>query len=171
MDWCFLWVKNNINGRVVRSKSEKEKFMKAILAITFIFCFPVFAQSNEVDGWPIFARVKFTPKLFKKSNEYFLVPFFDQRIRSLEGTEIILKGYHIPFDLPKDQLIISKNAYASCFFCGGAGPESVAEVILKSKAPKLKVDQIISVKGKLKLNDKDINHMNFILVDAEIIAN
>jgi len=145
--------------------------MKAILAITLIFSFSAFAQSSKVDGWSNFARVKFTPKLFKKSNEYFLVPFFDQRIRSLEGTEIILKGYHIPFDLPKNQLIISKTPNASCFFCGGAGPESVAEINLKSNAPKLKVDQIISVKGKLKLNDKDINHMNFILVEAEIITN
>ena len=145
--------------------------MKVILSIIFIFCFSAFTPGDKVDGWPVFARVKFTPTLFKKSNEYSLVPLFDQRIRSLEGTEIILKGYHIPFDLPKNQLIISKSAYASCFFCGGAGPESVAEVILKSNAPKLKVDQIISVKGKLKLNDKDIDHMNFILVEAEIIVN
>jgi len=146
--------------------------MKKYSLTLILFYFPIaFAQSGAVDGWPIFAKVKFTSKLFNKLNEYYLVPFFDQRITSLEGSEITLKGHYIPFDAAKDQIIISKSPLASCFFCGGAGPESVAEAILKSKAPKLKSDQTITVKGKLKLNDKDINHMNFILVDAEIIEN
>lgn len=138
-------------------------------ALTF-FCSVAFAQNGEVNGWPAFARVKFESKFFKEQNEYFLVPMFDQRINSLAGTEITLKGYYLPFDLPKNQLIISKNPYASCFFCGGSGPESVAETVLKSKAPKLKVDQIITIKGKLKLNGTDINHMTFILENAEILT-
>ncbi|WP_160144122.1 hypothetical protein [Chryseolinea soli] len=148
------------------------RIYRGYILIFALLCFPAaFAQSGAVDGWPIFAKVKFTSRLFKKLNEYYLVPFFDQRITSLAGTEITVKGHYIPFDGPRDQIIISKSPLASCFFCGGAGPESVAEAILKSKAPKLKSDQTITVKGKLKLNDKDINHMNFILVEAEIIEN
>ena len=114
--------------------------------------------------------MKFEEKFFKEANGYYLVPVFDQKINSLEGTEIELTGYYLPLETEKNQLIISKNPYASCFFCGGAGPESIAEVLLKEKSPKLKVDQIITVKGKLKLNDKDVNHMNFILMDAEIVT-
>ena len=144
--------------------------MRKQILIVLVFVYAtVFAQSDKVNGWPVFARVKFESKFFKEQNEYFLVPSFDQRIRSLVGTEITLKGYYLPFDLPKNQLIISKNPYASCFFCGGAGPESIAEAVLKWKAPRLKVDQIITIKGKLKLNGTDIEHMNFILEDAEIV--
>ncbi|HWA33477.1 MAG TPA: hypothetical protein VG737_05080, partial [Cyclobacteriaceae bacterium] len=127
-------------------------------------------QPPETDGWDLFARVKFEAKYIKEANSYFLAPVFDQKIISLAGTEITLKGYYMPMETEQNQLIISKNPYASCFFCGGAGPESVAEALLKEKSPRLKVDQIITVKGKLKLNDKDVNHMNFILVDAEIIT-
>lgn len=157
--------------RVVMQQRRGRIYRRYILILA-LFCFSTaFAQSGSVDGWPLFARVKFTSKLFKKLNEYYLAPFFDQRITAWEGSEITLKGHYIPFDGPKDQIIISKSPLASCFFCGGAGPESVAEAILKSKAPKLKSDQTITVKGKLKLNDKDLNHMNFILVDAEIIEN
>lgn len=146
--------------------------MRKLIAIALVIvCFSAFAQSHEEDGWRIFARVKFDSKFFKELNTYFLVPVFDQRIKALVGSEITLTGYYIPFDLPKNQLIISKNNYASCFFCGGSGPESIAEVVLTSKSPKLKVDQIITVRGKLKLNDKDVNHMNFILEDGEIIPN
>jgi len=32
-------------------------------------------------------------------------------------------------------------------------------------------DQIVSVKGTLKLNATDVNHLNFILMDAELIEN
>jgi len=55
-----------------------------------------------------------------------------------------------------------------CFFCGGAGPESVAEVIFKDKTPRLKPDQLVTITGTLDLNDTDVMHMNFILREAQI---
>lgn len=135
----------------------------------FLTWVPALGQPPAVDGWNLFARVKFEAKFVKEANDYFLVPVFDAKISSFAGTEIELKGYYMPMVTEKNQLIISRNPYSSCFFCGGGGPESVAEAMLKETCPKLKADQIITVKGKLKLNDKDINHMTFILVDAEII--
>ena len=127
------------------------------------------AINNPAEGWYLFARTKFVSTYFKEYDEYFLVPQFDSNLRQLVGSDIILKGYHIPLGLQDNSLVISKNPYAACFFCGGAGPETVAEINLKSKRPKLKADQIITVKGKLRLNDKDTEHMNFILDDAEIL--
>ena len=145
--------------------------MNRIILIVFsIFYYSSQAQTF-IDGWPIFAKVKFTATLMKELNEYFLIPTFEPKIKSLIGSDITLKGYYLPLDMPARQLIISKNPYSSCFFCGAAGPESVAEVILKTKLPKLIADQVITVKGKLKLNAKDVNHMNFILTEAEIIPN
>jgi hypothetical protein len=144
--------------------------MKKILLLTvFAFSFSAFGQSSETNGWPLFARVKFNPVLLKEFNEYFLVPVFDSKMLALAGTEITLTGFYIPFDLPANRLVISKNPYSSCFFCGGSGPESVAEAVLKSKPPKLKVDQVITIRGKLKLNAKDVNQLNFILEEAEMI--
>jgi hypothetical protein len=117
------------------------------------------------EGWNIFARVKFTEQLIR--NEYYLVPFLDTRIKSYEGKVVSLKGYYLPMDLANERtIILSKNPYSMCFFCGGAGPESVAEIIFAAKVPKLKPDQIITVTGKLKLNAFDVEHMNFILEDA-----
>jgi hypothetical protein len=76
-----------------------------------IFITSAFSPPDLIDGWPVFARVKFNSTYFKDLNEYFLVPAFDKRITSLVGSEITVKGYYIPFDLPKNQLIISKNPY------------------------------------------------------------
>ncbi|MBT1704627.1 hypothetical protein [Chryseosolibacter indicus] len=121
------------------------------------------------NGWDIFAKVKFTPQLVKDVNEYFLIPFFDSRIRFYEGKELTLEGYYIPMDLEgRYTIVLSKSPYAQCFFCGGAGPESISEIIFASKPPKFKADQIIKVSGTLKLNDKDINHLNFILENATL---
>lgn len=80
-----------------------------------------------------------------------------------------MEGYYMPLDLENNYtIVLSRNPYAQCFFCGGAGPESVIEVNFSAKPPKFKMDQIVRVTGVLKLNDKDIEHMNFILTDATL---
>jgi len=80
-------------------------------------------QTGEVEnGWGLFARVKFESQFFKSENTYYLVPRFGEEIKSKEGSTVELKGYFMPFDMPGNALIISRNPYASCFFCGGAGP-------------------------------------------------
>jgi len=136
-----------------------------------LFVFGVLLTQPPVpEGWSLFAKVPFQAKLFKEYDQHFLVPEFDTSIRGKEGKEIQIKGHYMPFDLPQNSIILSKYPYASCFFCGGAGPESVAEVLFRNKPPKFKADQIVTVKGKLRLNNKDVEHMNFILEDAVLVA-
>ncbi len=141
--------------------------MKTIGALLVVLCLNLpFAD----DGWNIFARVKFKPKYSKAHAEYFLFPQFEKDIRLLEGTEVSLRGHYIPFDLPNpDAIVLSKNPYAACFFCGGAGPESVAEVVFRAKKPKLRPDQVLTVRGKLKLNATDTERMTFIVEDATVV--
>jgi len=143
--------------------------MRIFLFLLVALALAGFDQQPPEDGWAAFARVAFKSTFFKEYDEYYLVPNFDSSIRAKEGKQLIIRGHYMPFELPDNALIVSKYPYAACFFCGGAGPESVAEVYLTSKPPKLKVDQVIVVKGKLRLNNTDINHMNFILEEAEII--
>ena len=138
--------------------------MKNILLLILLSAPP------STDGWQLFMRTKFVSTYIKQYNEYFLVPQFDVKLKQLQGTEIDLQGHYIPFDLPVGSIVLSKNPYSSCFFCGGAGPETVAEINFKNKPPKLKPDQVITVKGKLRLNDKDVEHMTFILDQAELIT-
>jgi hypothetical protein len=135
--------------------------------IVFLLVFSPFQDLD--DGWKLFARVAFEPKYFPEFKEKYLVPNFNQAIVSKVGTSITLRGHYLPFDMQGNSIIISKFPYAACFFCGGAGPESVAEIFFSGKPPKFKADQVITVKGKLRLNDKDVNHMNFILDDAELL--
>lgn len=126
----------------------------------------VAAQSGS--GWDKFAKVRFKEKFFREQNEYFLVPVFESSIREMEGKEIVLRGHYIPMDLDPGTIMLSKFPYSACFFCGGAGPESIAEVIFSDKPPRLKADQVIQVRGTLSLNDSDVMHMNFILRNAKL---
>ena len=142
--------------------------MKRIALAVCLFL-SISLQAQPQDGWSNFARVKFNARYFKEFKEHFLVPEFDSTIRALEGKEISIRGYYMPIDLVDSHaIILSRYPYAQCFFCGGAGPESVVEVIFSAEHPKLKTDQIITVRGKLRLNDTDINHLNFILDNVEL---
>lgn len=64
--------------------------------------------------------------------------------------------------------MISRYPFAACFFCGGAGPESVAEVKFAKKKPELEIDDLITITGRLKLNDKDMSRMTFIIEEAKL---
>ena len=54
-----------------------------------------------------------------------------------------------------------------CFFCGGAGPETVMEVEA-SEPVKFQADAIY-LKGRLELNADDINRLMYKIVDARLV--
>ncbi len=131
----------------------------------------LFATAHaQPEGWALFAKTKFDAKYNEKAGEYFLMPAFPEELKALVGKDISLEGYFLPIDVEGDEyIILSKFPYSQCFFCGGAGPESIAEVYFKFKREKFTADQFIRIKGKLKLNEGDIDHGNFIVEAAELI--
>lgn len=128
-----------------------------------------FAQT-KFDAWNEFAKTKFEPKYYESIGEYLFYPTFPASLNSLAGKEITVKGFFVPF-APEDEdyIIISKYPMSQCYFCGGGGPESIAEVNFSKQGHRFKVDDLITVKGKLKLNTSDIDHVNFILTDAILV--
>lgn len=94
-------------------------------------------------------------------------PQFSPRIRALNGTSVTIGGYLIPTDLhgTAGTLILSAYPVQSCFFCGGAGPESVVEVHPAKKANYLMKKLVF--RGKLVLNETDPERMVYQLENAE----
>ncbi|MBO6493997.1 MULTISPECIES: hypothetical protein [Roseivirga] len=140
--------------------------MRSILVVS-LFVLSSLLVDQEPKGWELFEKVKFSPKYFEEAEAYFDVPTFNEELKALEKTEVTLTGHYIPLELDSI-FMLSALPFSSCFFCGGAGPETVAEIQME-KIPALAPDQIVKVKGRLRLNDSDINHMNFILEDSKII--
>lgn len=128
-------------------------------------------QSPPVRLWELFSATKFTEKLNKHYGLYFFYPNFNEELKALEGKTLDLQGFYIPLDLKqKSTIILSKYPMAECFFCGGGGPESVAVAHLRNlPSRKLKMDQIIKVRGTLQLNADDVEEMTFIINNATII--
>lgn len=141
-----------------------------ILTVALFISNFAFAQ-GKVDMWNEFAKTKFESKYYEKLGEYLFYPNFPADIKALEGKEVTVQGYYVPF-APEDgdYIIISKYPMSQCFFCGGGGPESIAEVNFAKDPGKFQVDDLITVKGKLKLNAEDLDHVNFILTNAVLVS-
>lgn len=100
---------------------------------------------------------------------YFLYPTFGPDVLALKGKEIQIRGYIIPVDENENIYVISAQPMASCFFCGGSGPESIMELQFKNRKEKFKTDEIRTIKGTLLLNPGDIEHLNYILKNATVV--
>jgi hypothetical protein len=98
-----------------------------------------------------------------------MVPKFSNSVKEMDGKEVQIRGFIIPVDIVQDYYVLSANPYSSCFFCGQAGPESVMEIQMIKKYEGLRMDQVITFQGTLKLNTDDIYQLNYILEEAQII--
>ena len=146
--------------------------MKTLFSVIVLFGVGAFSSGAQAQslGWQAFAQVKSETKFFKNEGVYVVTPKFDEKIKSFEGMYFSLRGYYIPTEVHSDKwIVMSKVPMSQCFFCGGAGPESIAMINFKGKAPKFKTDQVITVRGKLRLNDSNLDELNFILDESEMV--
>jgi hypothetical protein len=125
-----------------------------------------FAQTKIT--WHTLEDVSFTNKYSEEVKAYFYYPTFGESLKKLNGKEVILRGYMLPLVPDEGFYILSANPYAACFFCGQSGPESIVELKLKPGHPKFRMDQVVTIKGRLKLNRDDIHQCNYILEEAEV---
>jgi hypothetical protein len=130
----------------------------------------LFAQS-KVDPWNEFAKTKFESKYYEKLGEYLFHPSFPAEIKAMVGKDLTIEGFYVPFS-PEEgaYIVISKFPMSQCYFCGGGGPESVVEVNFAKDPGKFQVDDLITVKGKLRLNTDDLDHLFFILDQAVLVS-
>jgi len=139
--------------------------MRFKLIFLSLFWFSGIGTSGP-EGWDIFSKVVFTATYFEDADAYFEVPTFNPELKALENKRIELSGYFIPIEVDTI-FVLSALPYSSCFFCGGGGPETVAEVRMKKVPTDLSPDGLIKVEGRLRLNEANIDYMNFILEDAQ----
>jgi hypothetical protein len=142
-----------------------------LLLIVCLLCTTFVVAQGKIDSWNEFAKTKFEPKYNEKLGEYLFYPNFSADLKAMVGKEITVEGYYVPF-APEDgeYIIVSKYPMSQCFFCGGGGPESIAEVNFAKNPGKFQVDDLITVKGKLKLNIDNLDHVNFILDEAVLVS-
>lgn len=130
----------------------------------------VIAQDEgSKNAWQQLSKITFTKEYDELMGFKIDKPVFSQSVRELEGKELTIKGYIIPVEGYKShkEFIFSAFPYNMCFFCGGAGPETVMEV--EAAEPVKFTAESIVLKGKLKLNADDINRLMYKLEDAVMV--
>ena len=119
--------------------------------------------------WKTLSKITYKKKYDELMGFKIDVPVFSEQIKKLDGKEVTVKGYIIPVEGYKShkEFILSAFPYNMCFFCGGAGPETVMEVEA-IEGVEYSAEQVL-LKGKLALNNEDINRLMFLLTDAVLV--
>tara|TARA_R110002050_G_scaffold162357_3_gene292246 strand:+ start:4899 stop:5345 length:447 start_codon:yes stop_codon:yes gene_type:complete len=140
--------------------------MKKFLFLVLLLAGYASAQAQktaQIIDWKILAKVDFVDKYFPDFEAWYLIPKFHEEVKVLDQKPIIIKGYIIPMDVEGGEYALSAYPFSACFFCGGAGPESVIKLELAEKTERFQTDDIITFSGTLELNDSDVDNFNYIL--------
>ncbi|MCF8256452.1 MAG: hypothetical protein K9J06_02805 [Flavobacteriales bacterium] len=127
--------------------------MKLLLTIAFALSLQSAVAQRMVD-WSTLANVTFTREFSKQFGFEVNVkpPRFAPEILALHGQTVRVRGYVIPVDMELGLYMVSANPFANCFFCGGAGPETVVELFGAEKFPRFNTDQVVTFQGKFQVS-------------------
>ncbi|NMM50522.1 hypothetical protein [Marinigracilibium pacificum] len=143
--------------------------MRKTIYCLFILCFSVclFGQ-NKLNYWNVLSAVTFQTGYSNGSDIPFDIPVFSEKLNAIDGKEIELEGYILPVEVGKSgHYILSKLPFNVCYYCGGAGPETIVEIISEKELEPLETK--VKISGTLKLNDHDMNYHMYILNNSKLV--
>lgn len=144
--------------------------MKRILLLPIIALFAFAPAAPPIKlTWETLRDVTFKKKWYPDESVYMLYPTFGPAVQKVKGKQVSITGYILPIDLDANMYVLSAFPYSACFFCGGAGPESVMALKFRKNPRKFKTDERLTLKGTLALNADDIYQMNYVLEGAEVV--
>lgn len=148
--------------------------MRATFSLLFILIFGVSGNAlNKYEEyktvrWWMLQDVTFEDVYNAERDEYYLKPIFGDRVLALNNEYIEISGYVIPVDITSGLYVLSAYPFSACYFCGGAGPESVVQMEFKGDTKeKFKTDDYLTFKGKFSLNSTSLEDLNYILKEVE----
>lgn len=141
----------------------------AIFIFLYTVCTAVSAQDEFVPvTWQQLGDVRFEEAYDQNSDMYYDRPIFGPMVEALEGKKVAIQGYVIPMDVELNYYVVSAFPFSSCFFCGGAGPESVVDLQLTDRDLTFKNDERATFCGKLRLNRGNFFQLPYILEEADV---
>jgi len=100
-------------------------------------------------------------------------PKFGDSLSEMNGKEVTIAGFFLPANITGSSFVVSYYPMAMCFFCSGAGIESVVVMYAadgeERRFSNLRTDDFIEVKGRLELNDDVDKNLFYILREAKWI--
>lgn len=139
--------------------------------ITYLILMSYALSAQEAITWADLTDVTWSEQYDSLSGYTNTLGTYGEHLQSLNGKEVFISGYVIGLDAMGLNFALSRTSYASCFFCGQAGPETVMELKIppRSVPPERQNDYKLRFKGTLILKDVNPNGLNYILQNAEWI--
>lgn len=122
---------------------------------------------SDTLNWKLLGMIKFVKKQHKDYPEGVMFPVINSTLKAKNKKRIAMSGFIVPID--NTTYALSKNVFASCFFCGQAGPETIMGIKFKGATPKLKTDQYVTLEGNFRINENDIEDWIYHVEDAVIV--
>ena len=141
-----------------------------IKSILFLFLFSlisVSAFSQKTIAWKDVMDIYAKEVRFSEKNPTLAIKGQGMSLKDIEGKKITITGYFLDLDPDGEWFMVSKNPFATCFFCGGAGPETVIELLkYKNVKKKFKTDDIVTVTGTIKMIAENEDDVGFVIHNA-----
>ena len=122
-----------------------------IKTVLFLFLFVSLSNntfSQEKITWKNVLDIYAKEFSLTEKTPTFIIDEKKMTLEDVENKKITIVGYFLDLDPDGEWFIISKNPFATCFFCGKAGPETVLELLgFKNVKKKFKSDDMVEVTG------------------------
>ncbi len=145
----------------------------ALPLLLTLFCLSFSATALHAQSgpplWKTLSKITYEKKYDDLLGFKVDVPVFADEVKAMEGKIVTVSGYIIPVEGYKshDEFVFSAYPYSMCFFCGGAGPETVMEV--SATEPIKYTSEKVTIKGKLLLNKDNVNRLMYVMTDAVLV--
>lgn len=141
--------------------------MKYLIGFFLVCLMSITYAQNSSNTWTLLGKLTFKKEFDAALGFKIDKPVFGEEIKALANKTVEIKGYIIPTDGYKShtEFILSAFPYNMCFFCGGAGPETVMEIY--AKTPIKFTSEAVTLRGKLELNSEDVNRLIYSMTEAE----
>lgn len=140
--------------------------MRTFLIIVSLIAGSSLAAQDRLH-WSALETIGFTEVYNESMASWIQVPqWSDFQRDTWDGKVMKITGYAIVLDPVENIYALSAYPFSSCFFCGGAGPESVMELEFLNPID-LVTDQVITVIGTLDLNTS-LEHLPITLINAKL---
>lgn len=121
---------------------------------------------SDTLNWKLLGQIKYIKKPSADYPEGVMFPIVNSTLKAKNKKQITMSGFIIPID--NKNYALSKNVFASCFFCGQAGPETIMGIKFKNPNMKLKTDQYVTLTGTFRYNDSDVDDWIYHVENAVI---
>ncbi|MDG1528787.1 MAG: hypothetical protein P8I51_04000 [Polaribacter sp.] len=143
-----------------------------IKSVLFIFLFisltnSVFSQKKIT--WKDVVEIYAKEFRLKEKNPTSTLNTKTMSLKDVENKKVKIRGYFLDIDPDGNWYVLSKNPFATCFFCGKSGPETILELIsYKNVKKKFKSDDLVEVTGFFNIVYDPEDKMSFVIEKASI---